>query len=315
MEDLLKSNVVKPGSELHSKLESRLTVTDINSLNDAIIYYEDEEIIVHGKPRNVRRLYVSKADSDHDGVGWIINEDITVCMVCAQAFGFFRWAHHCRSCGNLVCNSCSPETAVIFELQEAGPVRVCIQCYWGQDPVHVSVTRRVSESEKSEASAEAAEFYSLQEVDGLGDLTPVKIAPQSRLTQIIPVPAFVVEALRRLSFTELARSRSSATTRPVFVNICMHGSVPAFTQGAQYFICADVVVENKTDHSAHVVSRVGERAGTPTKRLSQQAADPEVACEVLHVVVDPDALRISFTGDSKQKQKTDLVGLLLFPVL
>lgn len=26
---LLKSNVVKPGSELHSKLESRLTVTDM----------------------------------------------------------------------------------------------------------------------------------------------------------------------------------------------------------------------------------------------------------------------------------------------
>ena len=31
-----------------------------------------------------------------EGVGWIINDDIDECMVCAKPFGNFQWRHHCR---------------------------------------------------------------------------------------------------------------------------------------------------------------------------------------------------------------------------
>ena len=31
-------------------------------------------------------------------------------MVCEQSFGMFLWRTHCRSCGYLVCSSCTPGT-------------------------------------------------------------------------------------------------------------------------------------------------------------------------------------------------------------
>ncbi len=84
--NILKTNVVKPGSEFLSKLENRLSVADLKSLGDAKVFYEDEDIIVNGKSSNVRRLFVRKESADNDGVGWIINEDITSCM--ARSYHF-----------------------------------------------------------------------------------------------------------------------------------------------------------------------------------------------------------------------------------
>jgi len=115
----------------------RLTVIDFNKLDeDAVMFYEDEEIIVNGKTRIVRRLYVlnsayvdmnrpsvnsinsgsnenkngpdddtntddddgteAHSENEFEGVGWIINEDVNDCMVCGVPFGMLRWAHHCR---------------------------------------------------------------------------------------------------------------------------------------------------------------------------------------------------------------------------
>jgi len=189
MEALLKLNSNKSGGDFMnrlsgeekiSNLKSRLTVIDFNKMDDdSVMFYEDEEIIVNGKTRIVRRLYVlnsTYADmnrpstnslnsgsnenknspddgedsierysgsnaAEFEGVGWIINEDINDCMVCGIPFGIFRWPHHCRSCGNLVCNTCSPEVAEIYELSSLGPVRVCVQCFWGQNPVYASHKR------------------------------------------------------------------------------------------------------------------------------------------------------------------------------
>lgn len=139
--ELLKSNVVKPSSDFMKQMDSRYTVVEYSSLDTSTVFYRDEKIIINGEERTVRRLFVQK-DGSTDGsrtvVGWVINEDINECMICAIPFGMFRYRHHCRSCGNLVCYTCSPNEVVLHELRELGPVRVCVQCYWGQDPVYVA---------------------------------------------------------------------------------------------------------------------------------------------------------------------------------
>lgn len=246
--ELLKANVIKPGSELHSKLESRLTVTDVNDLGEGqYLYYEDEEIVVHGQLRHVRRLFVCKDDeSDFDGVGWIINEDMTECMVCAQPFGIFRWHHHCRCCGNLVCNACSPETAVIQEFKEQGEVRVCIQCYWGQDPVSANNFKRNSFSLNDHFTEVVEEYYTDHELGGLdGSNTPrskIDLESTEKIV-VMPVPAFVVKTKRKLNFHETGRMNVQTTlTRKVFINVCLHSCVPYCTNGGQYYICEDVAV-------------------------------------------------------------------------
>lgn len=144
VDDIMKKGVLSP--QLYKNLkDQRLTIVkdiDFNKNDDIknIIYdemhYIDEVAYILGRKRWVRRLYCKMKDKDFNGVGWIINEDVSNCMICAAGFGYTLFRHHCRSCGNLICSSCSPDKAVIFELQELGEQRVCIQCYWGQEFVY-----------------------------------------------------------------------------------------------------------------------------------------------------------------------------------
>lgn len=91
------------------------------------------KLIISGKQLVVRRLYIKTLDSgDYSNVGWILNEDLDYCMICSKEFSVFLTKQHCYGCGNLVCNLCSNENAIIYELEEMGPLKVCNQCYWGQ---------------------------------------------------------------------------------------------------------------------------------------------------------------------------------------
>jgi hypothetical protein len=149
MEDMRKY-VCQPGSSFETAISSRLSVLNARNLEretcpERVLFYEEETMFAAGQQRKLKRLYVRKPNEKHVGVGWVINEDINICMICARQFGFFLYRHHCRSCGNLVCDPCSPHLLVLEELSETGPQRVCIQCYWGQDPVHVARWRVNSE--------------------------------------------------------------------------------------------------------------------------------------------------------------------------
>jgi hypothetical protein len=59
-------------------------------------------------------------------VTWQQDEDCPTCTLCSASFGAFTWRHHCRWCGCVVCNSCSPSR----EVKRLGDVlqRVCTKC-------------------------------------------------------------------------------------------------------------------------------------------------------------------------------------------
>ena len=59
---------------------------------------------------------------------WIPDSHSNNCSVCKDQFSMFFRKHHCRNCGSLVCNSCSPNQIIITFLS-AYPVRVCSPCY------------------------------------------------------------------------------------------------------------------------------------------------------------------------------------------
>ena len=44
---------------------------------------------------------------------WQPDEDVTNCPICGVTFTFFTRKHHCRKCGSVVCNSCSPHRITI----------------------------------------------------------------------------------------------------------------------------------------------------------------------------------------------------------
>lgn len=44
---------------------------------------------------------------------WIPDALAKNCHVCQEEFRLYRWKHHCRICGNVVCHSCSSRVRVL----------------------------------------------------------------------------------------------------------------------------------------------------------------------------------------------------------
>lgn len=298
---MLKENVQKPAASFeHYKQTTRMTMAEYKNIQDATMFVEEEEIKVAGIKRKVRRLYVKPEHSDFVGVGWIINEDIMNCMVCGESFGMFRWPHHCRSCGNLVCHPCSPDTVTIVELESLGEVRVCVQCYWGQSPVHAMHVRKAPPEEEEEEYEEEYEEEKLdaQNITSSGEpiSEPVReVSQQKRPSlkpkpeeedaseeedpfanrptdhdneyKVTPLPRFCVYATRKLS----PRESQVANVRIIFINVCVH----------------DVLSENAPEDVEFVISDdiyVFKPKAPKGKNVDQQTY------EVYHVLLKPELL-------------------------
>jgi len=59
---------------------------------------------------------------------WVPDKKYKDCMICHVEFTFFNRKHHCRNCGKLLCDDCTPNFIRLPELGYVEPVRVCIAC-------------------------------------------------------------------------------------------------------------------------------------------------------------------------------------------
>jgi hypothetical protein len=57
---------------------------------------------------------------------WVPNKDSPDCSLCSKAFTMFHRRHHCRKCGRVVCDRCSPHRKNLGG--GASPQRVCEAC-------------------------------------------------------------------------------------------------------------------------------------------------------------------------------------------
>eukprot|EP00298_Acanthocystis_sp_HF-20_P009449 c18307_g1_i4.p1 GENE.c18307_g1_i4~~c18307_g1_i4.p1 ORF type:complete len:110 (+),score=40.49 c18307_g1_i4:2-331(+) len=60
---------------------------------------------------------------------WMSDDEVHKCMDCASEFSTFIRRHHCRKCGGIYCNNCSPNQLPILEHGKKKNVRVCKACY------------------------------------------------------------------------------------------------------------------------------------------------------------------------------------------
>ena len=115
---------------------------EIAFLENYILDVREEEGIVHGKKPRYHRVFVHCHDSgEYAHVGWVLTDDVEFCMSCMKEFtGFFYHAkHHCRACGNVICDVCSEQTEIVDLIEALGPQRVCMQCCYGQSPVNATI--------------------------------------------------------------------------------------------------------------------------------------------------------------------------------
>lgn len=109
------------------------------NLGNHITSVVEETSVINGKELVIRRVFVHSADSGgYETVGWVLAGDVKYCMICSNSFGYFTYQHYCIACGNVVCQKCSSNEALIFEIEQLGPKRVCDQCYWGQVSILVA---------------------------------------------------------------------------------------------------------------------------------------------------------------------------------
>lgn len=74
-----------------------------------------------------RRMRV--AEHAHTGMPHTLWTRSDRCALCTTPFTFFNRRHHCRSCGDSCCASCSKDRALIVAMTNRGrPVRACIEC-------------------------------------------------------------------------------------------------------------------------------------------------------------------------------------------
>lgn len=229
----LKEQIKNPAPEPSYKMGCRESVT-----GEVRILVKKEKVKFRGIQRTVRRVYVCDPITQEPGVGWAIDLDVLGCMVCGEPFGLMRWPHHCRCCGNVVCNPCSPEEVEVIEIEKLGPVRVCVLCFWGQHPVHANYhleTLNNSDNEDGDADTDYGNDIDLTEKR----VSEVEMtAPQSAKPGLTPVPLFVVEFYRKLSLQEMGNT--DARKRVVFVNICIHDAMLSLPEEQEFVICDEV---------------------------------------------------------------------------
>lgn len=120
--------------ELRKLEENKQRAADDDTGDFAYVSELREEIVrIQGVPRRVRRVFVTAPDAPaYEGVGWILADDMDLCMVCNRTFSmFFDPLIHCHACGSVVCGKCM-HLAVVQEIKKLGPVPVCRYCDWGQ---------------------------------------------------------------------------------------------------------------------------------------------------------------------------------------
>lgn len=80
---------------------------------------------------------------------WIPDEAMEYCLLCSTSFTVMNRRHHCRYCGNLVCDSCSLHKALLpIEFGLRDPQRICNPCYEVLSPLQSSLINHLANHER-----------------------------------------------------------------------------------------------------------------------------------------------------------------------
>ena len=122
--------IKKAASRSIAQLDEELQISK-NTQNEGAHIWDvrRKDKVVHDEDITVHRIFVCAPDSGNlSNVGWVSNRGVTFCQLCFSRFGLFTGRHHCRACGNLICQHCSPYNTLLFGFESLGPLRTCTKC-------------------------------------------------------------------------------------------------------------------------------------------------------------------------------------------
>ena len=74
---------------------------------------------------------------------WTPDDATNMCELCHSVFTWYRWRHHCRMCGKLVCNNCSKYKDYVVGYSD-NRVRVCKECYLAKESLKKKANQATS---------------------------------------------------------------------------------------------------------------------------------------------------------------------------
>jgi hypothetical protein len=85
------------------------------------------------KPGSIWRHLTNAAQDERHPTAptWLKDAEVAACMGCDRPFGkkILGSRHHCRHCGNVLCEKCTTKRTTIPHLQYNKPMRVCETCF------------------------------------------------------------------------------------------------------------------------------------------------------------------------------------------
>lgn len=108
----------------------------------------------------------NKKAATHHAAVWVPDAEASRCMLCGHTqFSLINRRHHCRSCGAVVCSSCSSHTFRILS-QSKSPVRVCDNCFKRLTEQAKIVSEPKKEERRSEISQAGSDSSGEESDDG-----------------------------------------------------------------------------------------------------------------------------------------------------
>eukprot|EP01100_Stratorugosa_tubuloviscum_P002343 TRINITY_DN1546_c1_g2_i1.p1 TRINITY_DN1546_c1_g2~~TRINITY_DN1546_c1_g2_i1.p1 ORF type:complete len:207 (-),score=94.81 TRINITY_DN1546_c1_g2_i1:156-776(-) len=126
--------------------DGKLETEEIEQLQDLVQKLTPE---VRQLKELVRTSIGTRAEPRMKPPRWLDDDEFKNCPLCLKSFSIFtRRKHHCRRCGTVICQDCSPFTGVLYEFLAPGwpavgvgsepedeqgnsyslPLRYCIKC-------------------------------------------------------------------------------------------------------------------------------------------------------------------------------------------
>jgi lipid-binding SYLF domain-containing protein len=76
---------------------------------------------------------------------WVPDEEMETCSRCRSDFDWVNRRHHCRHCGAVFCQNCSPNRSLLpVAFGERDPQRVCVTCEIELRPLQTSLTNTIA---------------------------------------------------------------------------------------------------------------------------------------------------------------------------
>lgn len=131
-------------------LPSSSSMNPARKVLDGVTYLSETVASVSYEPS---RLLSSWVADQFAPKYWKPNAEIKECIVCKLQFSSTSIKHHCRACGEGVCDECSKRTMCVPERGWNTPVRVCNFCYKRSGSISSNCSDSSSRGDENEVGA------------------------------------------------------------------------------------------------------------------------------------------------------------------